>query len=121
MMKGRGTMRQLQLAAAIVAVCCALLAAGCKSNPDLQTEVIAAKTMVCGTCEKNIKKAVYQVEGVKSVDVDLKAKTVTVAYLPAQTNLRTLERAITDAGYDANDKRRDPAGYEKLDACCKTD
>jgi copper chaperone CopZ len=109
------------MAAAIAAVWCALFAPGCGGNPDLKTEVIAANTMVCGTCEKNIKKAVYQVEGVKSVEVDLKVKTVTVQYLPAQTNLQTLERAITDAGYDANDKRRDLAGYEKLDACCKKD
>jgi mercuric ion binding protein len=120
-MKGTGTMKRFQTAVATAAMCVALIAAGCGENPDLKTEVIAAKTMVCGMCEKNVKKAVYQVEGVKAVDVDLKAKTVTVQYLPAQTNLQTLERAITDAGYDANDKRRDPAGYEKLDACCKTD
>jgi mercuric ion binding protein len=114
-------MKQLQVVAAVVAVCLAVLIAGCKGAPEIRTEVIAAKTMVCGTCEKNVKKAVYDVEGVKSVEVDLTGKTVTVQFLPAQTNLLTLERAITDAGYDANDKPRDPAAYEKLDACCKKD
>jgi copper chaperone CopZ len=109
------------MVATVAAVLLGLLAGGCKGTPDTKTEVIAAKTMVCGTCEKNIKKAVYAVEGVKSVEVDLKVKTVTVQYLPEQTNLQTLERAITDAGYDANDKRRDPGAYEKLDACCKID
>ncbi len=99
----------------------AVLAGGCGGNSNLQTEVISAKTMVCGTCEKNIEKALYTVEGVKSVKVALKEKNVTVQFVPAQTNLQTIERAITDAGYDANDKPRDPGGYEKLDACCKAD
>jgi len=93
----------------------------CSGNSNLQTEVIAAKTMVCGMCEKNIEKAVYAVEGVKSVEVDLKGKNVKVQFVPAQTNLQTIELAITDAGYDANGKPRDPLAYEKLDACCKTD
>jgi len=96
-------------------------AAGCDRASGLQTEVIAAKTMVCGMCENNIEKAVYAVEGVKTVNVDLKEKKVTVQFVPAQTNLQTIERAITDAGYDANDRRRDPGAYEKLDACCKAD
>ncbi len=99
---------------------CAAIVAGC-GGADVQTEVISAKTMVCGMCEDNVEKAVYAVEGVKSVEVDLKSKNLTVKFIPAQTNLQTIERAITDAGYDANDKTRDPGGYEKLDACCKAD
>lgn len=114
-------MKRLQLVMPIVVAVLALAAAGCRGNSDLQTEVIAAKTMQCGMCEDNVEKAVYAVEGVKSVEVDLKGKTVTVRFLPAQTNLPTIERAITDAGYDANDKPRDPGAYDKLDACCKTD
>ncbi len=99
---------------------CAAVLAGC-GGPELRTEVISAKTMICGMCEGNVEKAVYAVEGVKSVEVDLKSKFVTVRFIPAQTNLPTIERAITDAGYDANDKTRDPGAYEKLDACCKAE
>jgi mercuric ion binding protein len=112
-------MKHHQLFVALIAVFVAVALTGCKGNSDMKTEVIAAKTMVCGSCENNVKKAVYAVEGVKSVDVDLKGKMVTVQFLPAKTNLVTIERAITDAGYDANDKQRDPGAYEALDACCK--
>jgi len=94
---------------------------GCGEPADLQTEVVMANTMVCGSCVKNVEKAVYAVEGVKSVAVDLKEKAVTVKYLAASTNLQTIELAIADAGYDANERERDPAAYEKLDACCKKD
>jgi copper ion binding protein len=117
----RPSSRTLVLSMIIILTLASGPAGGCGRNDDLRTEVISAKTMVCGMCEDNIEKAVYAVEGVKSVDVDLKGKTVKVQFVAAQTNLPTIERAITDAGYDANDKRRDPAAYEKLDACCKAD
>jgi copper chaperone CopZ len=98
-----------------------LLLAGCAKQKNLETAVIAAKTMVCDKCAQTVEKAVYRVEGVKEVEVALKEKSVTVKYLPEQTNLETIVLAISDAGYDANDRKRDPAAYEALDACCKTD
>ncbi|HTK83372.1 MAG TPA: heavy-metal-associated domain-containing protein [Bacteroidota bacterium] len=97
-----------------------LVFAGCQKS-GLETTTIKANSMVCGSCAKTVKEAVYAVEGVKNVDVDLDKKIVEVKYVPAQTNLATLERAITDAGYDANDKKRDPGAYDKLEACCKID
>ena len=97
------------------------LFAGCLNQNGLQTVTISSKSMVCATCAKNIEKAVYAVEGVKSVNVDLKQKSVEVKFVPAQTNLQTIEVAITDAGYDADDKKRDAAAYDKLDSCCKID
>ena len=75
--------------------------------------------MVCGKCAKTIKKAVFAVEGVKDVNVDVDRKIVEVKFVPLQTNIAMLERAITDAGYDADDKKRDPDAYDKLDECCK--
>ncbi|MBI1806374.1 MAG: heavy-metal-associated domain-containing protein [Ignavibacteria bacterium] len=96
-----------------------LVFVGCQKNNDLEVTTINAGTMVCGSCAKTIQKAVYQVEGVKEVNVDLKAKLVEVKYIPLQTNLETIEMAIADAGYDANSRKRNPDAYEKLDACCK--
>ncbi len=98
-----------------------VLLVGCMNQQGLETATVKATSMVCETCAKNVKDAVFAVEGVKSVDVDMKEKVVTVKYVPSQTNLETLERAVTDAGYDANDKKRDQAAYDKLDACCKID
>ncbi len=99
----------------------AILFIGCLKTDGLETASIKADTMVCGSCVKNVEKALYAVEGVKSVNVDLDKHLVEVKFVPAQTNLGTLEHAITDAGYNANDKKRDLGAYEKLDACCKKD
>jgi mercuric ion binding protein len=94
-----------------------------KGNPLLQEQTVSIKlpTIVCNTCVKNIKKAIFTVEGVKDVDIDLEKKLATVTFVPLQTNLGTIELAITEAGYDANDKKRNPDAYDKLDKCCKID
>ncbi|MBI4548882.1 MAG: heavy-metal-associated domain-containing protein [Ignavibacteriae bacterium] len=94
---------------------------GCTKKQDLTTATIAVNSMVCGSCAKTIEKATYTVEGVKSVKVDIEKKTVEVKFAPLQTNVETIEVAITDAGYDANNRKRDPNAYEKLEACCKID
>ena len=93
----------------------------CQPKQELLTTTIKASSMVCGSCAKNIEKAVYRVDGVKEVNVDLKAKTVSVKFVPAQTNVETIELAISDAGYDANSRKRNPEAYEKLESCCKID
>jgi copper chaperone CopZ len=101
-----------------------LLLIGCsggQKQPPLETAVIKANTMVCGSCVKNVENAVTRVSGVKEVKVDLKGKLVEVKYVPGTTSVPALEAAITDAGYDANDRKRSPEAYEKLDACCKSD
>jgi periplasmic mercuric ion binding protein len=91
------------------------------SNPLLkeQTVTISLPTIVCSTCEKNIRKAIFRVEGVKDVDIDLDKKVAEVKFIPLQTNIETIEIAITEAGYDANNRKRNPEAYEKLDECCK--
>ena len=101
-----------------------LLVSCAKKNDPLSqiTEVnISVPTAVCDKCEATIKKALAGLDGVKGVDIDLEKKIAHVKYVAVQTNIETIERAITDAGYNANDKKRDPEAYANLPACCKKD
>jgi len=107
--------------AAFFIVAISLTLPACRPKEPVETASIKASSMVCGKCAKTIQKAVYGVEGVKDVDVDVEGKTVQVIYVPARTNVQTIERAISDAGYDANNLKRNPGAYEKLEACCKID
>ncbi len=91
------------------------------SSTRIDTTVIRVPTMVCNTCVKTITKALNKVKGVKATNVNLDKKTATVTFVSSRVNVATLERAISNAGYDANSVKRNPAAYEKLDACCKSD
>lgn len=85
----------------------------------LATTSIAVKTAKCEVCVESITKALEKVEGVHKVDVDLKSKVATVQYVPKQTSVGALEKAIADAGYDANSTRRNEEAYRGLAPCCQ--
>ena len=86
-----------------------------------ETVTVSLPSIVCDKCVKTIQKAIFRVEGVKDVNIDLSKKTAEVEFVPFQTNLQAIEEAITEAGYDANNRKRNPEAYEKLDQCCKID
>jgi periplasmic mercuric ion binding protein len=100
-----------------------ILLSSCQKKQQDATQVdstsIQAKSMICSTYVNAVKKAVNALDGVQEVHVDLNAKIVEVKYVRERTSVSMIEQAITAAGYDANDKKRDPAAYEKLPACCK--
>lgn len=90
-----------------------------ETNAGNKKTTINTPTIQCGTCKKNITGALNKIDGVINVKVDLSNKTVTVKYDDEKTSIGVLEDAISAAGYDANNKKADPAAYENLDECCK--
>ncbi len=88
---------------------------------NVETTSINVATIQCSMCVANITEALEKAEGVQSVKVDLEAKTATVEFLPVKINLSGLEQTIANAGYDANNTKRNMEAYEKLDECCKID
>lgn len=116
---------QLLIAAAITVTCVSAQlrdsADARRADAKVLTTVIKVPTIVCSSCVATVTKALTPVNGVTTAKVDLKKKTATVKYVSAKVTVEKLERAIADAGYDANNVKRNPEAYEKLDACCKTD
>ncbi len=55
--------------------------------------------MMCGGCSANVEKALADVSGVESVEVDLENKTVTVS---GDIDADAIATIITDAGYPAS-------------------
>jgi mercuric ion binding protein len=92
-----------------------------ETGGESQTEVIATPGVLCGMCAKNIEKAVGALEGIESIEIDVEKKVSTVRFLPAKTDLNTIEASIAKVGYDANDVKKDAETYDKLAACCKVD
>lgn len=67
----------------------------------VQTAVFAIDNMTCALCPVTVKKAIAGVPGVRSVQVDFKAKTATVSFHPSRTTIAAIARASTNAGYPA--------------------
>ena len=85
-----------------------------------QTEKVEIKTSaICGMCKNAIERDLAFEKGVKTAEMDLDTKVVTVEYNAKKTNPEKIRTRITKVGYDADDKKRDPKAYAKLPACCK--
>ena len=80
---------------------------------------IKVPTIQCNSCVGHVEDALTAVEGVSKVKVDLKTKVAQASFDPAKTSLAALEKAISLAGYDANETKSDSTAYAALDACCK--
>lgn len=66
----------------------------------METKILKVNGMSCEHCVKAITKAAGALPGVKSVAVDLAAKTVTVEYDPAKSPLEKIKLEIEDQGYE---------------------
>lgn len=56
--------------------------------------------MTCGHCEKAVKTALMNVEGVASVIVSLSQGTAEVEYDSAKAEVNKMKTAVEDQGYD---------------------
>ena len=70
--------------------------------------VLDVQNMTCPTCSVTIEKALDNVPGVSSEQIDLKTATVTVTFDVERTDTAVVVRAITEAGFPA--KVRDGGG-----------
>lgn len=96
-------------------------AAACGSAITAKETEIKTPTLQCGYCEKTVTDAVKKVDGVSSVKVDTEKGIVRVSYAEGDTDVPTIEKAIVQAGYQANDTKADSAAYQRLPDCCKVE
>ena len=66
-----------------------------------QTTKFTVENMTCALCPITVRKAMENVPGVESVEVDFGAQTATVVYDSALTTPEAIGAASKDAGYPA--------------------
>ena len=85
-----------------------------------QMDTIRIKTSsICEQCKERIENDLSFEKGIKSSNLDLKTKIVTVVYNPKKTDEQRIRVAITKIGYDADTMKADQKSFRKLPDCCK--
>jgi len=64
-----------------------------------KTVTLAVANMTCPVCPITVKKALNAVAGVNKTTVSLERKEATVTFDDSKTNVQTLIKATTNAGY----------------------
>jgi periplasmic mercuric ion binding protein len=89
-------------------------------NAQSNVKTVGIKTSaICEMCKNRLEKDLTFEKGVKSVNLDLETKVLNIAYIDGKTNPELLKKRVTLVGYHADNLKRDPKAYEKLDPCCK--
>jgi len=102
---------------AITVIMVFTLIVGC--NSSLEELTLSTPTIQCGMCQKTIEVGLSKVAGVSQPQVDLKTKKTTLSYNPEKTNVKSLEKVISELGYQANDLKANKSAYANLPECCK--
>ena len=89
-------------------------------NAQKSVDTVQIKTSAqCEQCKKRIEKGLSYEKGIKSSNLDVETKIVTVIYKAKKTSPEKIRMAISKIGYDADDVKADPKAYDKLPDCCK--
>lgn len=85
----------------------------------IKTAITCDHCKQCETCGVLFQDKLIKINGVKMIDLDVEKMMITVFFNATKTNLMEIKTAISKLGYDADEIKADPAGYDQLDACCK--
>jgi copper chaperone CopZ len=96
-----------------------LLAAGLYAADGKFDTIMIKTSSQCDECKETIEEALAFEKGVKTSDLDVETRILTVTYKKSKTSPEKIRKAISKVGYDADDVAADPKAYSKLDACCK--
>jgi len=101
----------------ILAIFFSVLTIGC--NNASEEMLINTPTIQCGMCQKIIEVGLAKVDGVSNPRVDLKTKKTILLYDPEKINKKSIEKIVSELGYQANNLKANPDSYADLPACCK--
>ena len=85
-----------------------------------KTATVAIHTSAnCDQCKSTIETALAKVKGVQKSTLDVTTRVATVSYSPKKLDAVAIRKAITMAGYDADEVKANQEAHDNLPACCR--
>ncbi|CAG4990513.1 hypothetical protein DYBT9275_00545 [Dyadobacter sp. CECT 9275] len=86
---------------------------------DGDKEIKIKTSAICEMCKARIERTLGLSKGVKSSNLDLSNKVITVKYNPAKTTPEAIKATINHTGYDADESPANQKAHDKLPSCCR--
>jgi len=80
----------------------------------VETATFAVEGMTCAGCSSSVERALSNLDGVISANVNLPAEKATVEYVPSVTGMSDFRRAVAEAGYQVIVPTEEQTGTEQL-------
>jgi periplasmic mercuric ion binding protein len=91
-----------------------------KAPKSPKTATVAILTSAnCAQCKTTIETALAKVKGIKQSTLDVTTHVATVVYSPKKLDAAAIRKAISMAGYDADELKADQEAHDNLPACCR--
>jgi mercuric ion binding protein len=97
-----------------------------QSSVNTQTEIAQSTENAtfkvsgkCGMCKNRIETSVNELEGVQSVNWDVKTKDLTVKYDASKVKEGEIHDKIASVGHDTEKVKASDKAYNSLPGCCK--
>lgn len=94
-----------------------------KAEPIVYDDIVETEidlpTIVCDKCVHAVKNALGNDEAVVSLKINLETRKALVSFHNLKTSISKLEKLITKAGYDANNRKANKRAFNNLPECCK--
>ncbi|HEY0047398.1 MAG TPA: cation transporter [Flavobacterium sp.] len=107
------------IAAVFVISSCTVQKQQTVSKALIKTTITCDHCKQCETCGGLLEQTLLKTSGIQMITLNEKEATIEVIYNTKKTSLPEIKTAISKLGYDADEIKADPAGYAKLDECCK--
>lgn len=85
----------------------------------VKTNIYCDHCSECDDCMPHIERELRFTKGVESSKVDVAGQTITVYYQSKKTSPAALKKAISNAGFDADEVAANPKAVARLDDCCR--
>ncbi|MBK8831156.1 MAG: heavy-metal-associated domain-containing protein [Saprospiraceae bacterium] len=94
---------------------------GAKGGNELavKTDISCDHCKECDSCEPKIINALKATPGVKSASLKLENETILVNFDPSKIDADKIRQVIASTGFDADNVKATPEGYDGLEDCCK--
>ena len=97
----------------------AVLQVSSQERADKVDTVKIQTSAKCNMCKERLEHDMAFEKGVKSVELDLDTKVLTITYKENKTTEEKLKTAVTKIGYDADEMVADQKAHDRLPACCQ--
>jgi periplasmic mercuric ion binding protein len=75
----------------------------------------------CDLDKDRIERSIFKLDGMIKYKIDVKRKTIFIAWLTDRTNIETLKAEIANTGYDADDVKAEESMRKRIPAACRVE
>ena len=90
-----------------------------KKTIVIKTKIYCDHCVKCESCKARVESKVYELKGIRSIDMNPKDETIKVIFNSKFMNAQKIKEQIASAGYDADEVKATAEQIAGLDGCCK--